>query len=834
LHIIYYFTIFVVHSSHQMPDNRKLAAIMFTDIVGYSLLMEKDEKMALEVIEESRRIQKSAIMNFKGEFVKESGDQLIASFHSALNAVTCAVFIQKELKESQNLNLRIGIHIGDVIVKGGDLFGDCITIASKIETLTEANCICISEHVYNYIHNIPGIEVELMAENQLSELKKPVDVYKLSPDNFPEELLQVNAISDDSIPYRFLFWQELKRRKVIKVGSMYAAASFAILEAFDILFPEVIIPVWAITTIAVLVFAGFGITIYLAWIYDFTENGLKRTEPIGTVTDLVKIEKDSSGFKKWLKPGNIIIVGLIIVIGVLVYPKIFQKDKFKDIRNDDGRISIAVMPFKNLTGDTLYNVWQEGLQNLVISTLTNSKELSVRQFSTIFPAIRKDQDVNYASLTPSYASNVAQRLNSKTFILGSILKTGSTIRINAQLMNAESEEIYKTFQMEGDYTADLFSISDSLSIYIKEYFDVKVIIDEFGYPEHYALADANSVEALRYYIAGLKSFVNYDYPSAIDWLKKSVELDTNSVSSYFLTSLVYWNLGDFYTGVEWFKKADQKADKCSSELEKLELEWLRTEYFGTHHDQIKYVKQILSIEDQSIFYLYTLGWNYAKLQQYHEAIETFEKVIEISHILKTEYYWAWTYVNLGICYHRIGNYVREKEAYELGLSVLKDNPWIIREQAISAFSQGEMKQAEELLSKYCSIRKTRVKWPEFELLSELGEIYLEANVLDSAIRYHRLTLANDPANHYKKYLLAWILIDNDIKLDEGMSLIDSALKIEPENYLYLDAKGWGLFKQGNYSEAYELINTAWKKRTFYEHRIFLHKEEVKRKISEEK
>jgi len=120
------------------------------------------------------------------------------------------------------------------------------------------------------------------------------------------------------------------------------------------------------------------------------------------------------------------------------------------------------------------------------------------------------------------------------------------------------------------------------------------------------------------------------------------------------------------------------------------------------------------------------------------------------------------------------------------------------------------------------------------LLSELGEIYLEANVLDSAIRYHRLTLANDPANHYKKYLLAWILIDNDIKLDEGMSLIDSALKIEPENYLYLDAKGWGLFKQGNYSEAYELINTAWKKRTFYEHRIFLHKEEVKRKISEEK
>ena len=67
----------------------------------------------------------------------------------------------------------------------------------------------------------------------------------------------------------------------------------------------------------------------------------------------------------------------------LIYPKIFAKDKFTEIKNEDGRISIAVMPFKNLSGDTLYNVWQQGFQNLLINTLTESKELSVRQFNTI-------------------------------------------------------------------------------------------------------------------------------------------------------------------------------------------------------------------------------------------------------------------------------------------------------------------------------------------------------------------------------------------------------------------------------------------------------------------
>lgn len=819
-----------------MPEHRQLAAIMFTNIVGYSALMESDEHLALEIIEESRKTQKSAIKKFKGEFIKETGDQLIASFHSALKAVSCAALIQRNLKENQQLNLRIGIHIGDVIVRGNDIFGDCVTIASKIENLTEANSICISEHVFNYIHNIPGIEVERMTERQLDGLKSPVQVYKLSSDTFPEEFLQADINSGNNTIYRFLFWQELKRRNVIKVGSMYAATAFAILEAFDILFPDIIFPLWTIILIAVLVISGFGITIYLSWVYNFSTEGLVKTEPIGTVTEHVKNKGNSSGLKKWLKPGNIIITGLVIIIGFLVYPKIFQNDKFKEIRNEDGRISIAVMPFKNLTGDTLYNVWQEGLQNLVISTLTNSKELSVRQLNTLHPVIGKDHDINYASLTPSFAGDVALRLNTKTFILGNILKTGNKIRITAQLMNTESEEIYKTFQMEADDKNDLFAICDTLSNNIKEYFDIKMIIAEIGYPENYTLADANSAEALRYYLEGMTSFINFDYPVAIEWYMKAIEVDSNFISAYFYISMAYHNMGQFTNSMdlydkahEWFHIAYNKKERLPI-IERLELAWFNSYYFETPYEQIKHIQQILQLEDQSVMYWYVLGLAYVDLDQYEKALEPLLKTLEICENLDIQDHWVYTYTLTGVCYHHLYEHSKEKEIYEKGLAILPDHPDILMRQAICATSCGDILESRKYLKTYKAVLKNESQWEEPRILLSFGKIFSYAEQPDSALKYFRLAHQLDPENPQFLYYLGNHLIVNNTNVEKGLKLIDKALLIEPDNYKYLDAKGWGLYQFGRYSEAAEYLEKAWDSRPHYNHDIYLHLIEVRKKV----
>jgi class 3 adenylate cyclase/tetratricopeptide (TPR) repeat protein len=819
-----------------MSEHRQLAAIMFTNIVGYSSLMESDEQLALGIIAKSRELQKEAIKKFNGEYIKEVGDQVIASFHSALKAVSCAVFIQRELNENQHLNLRIGIHIGDVILSGEDVFGDCVTIASKIENLTEANSICISQHVYNYIHNIPGIEVELLAENQLKELKSAVDVYRLSMASYPEELLDADADAGNNSIYRFLFWQELKRRKVIKVGSMYAATAFAILEAFDILFPAIIIPVWGITLIAALVIAGFVLTIYLTWVYDFAEDGLRKTEPMGTVTGQLK-GREYSGFKKWLTPGNIIIAVLVIVIGILVYPKIFNTDKFKDIRNEDGRISIAVMPFKNLTGDTLYNVWQEGLQNLVISTLTNSKELSVRQLNTIHPIIGQDHEKNYASLTPSFAGDVALRLNTRTFILGNILKTGNKIRITAQLMNAESEEIYKTFQMNADNENELFAICDTLSNNIKEYFDIKVIIEEMGYPENYTLVDANSAEALGYYLKGMSSFINFNYPVAIEWYMKAIEIDTNFISAYFYISMAYHNMGQFTNSMalydkahEWFHIAYNKREGLPI-IERLELAWFNAYYYETPHEQIKYIQQILQFEDQSVGYWYVLGLAYVEIDQYAKALEPLLKILEICESLDIQDHWVYTYTLLGGCYHNLNEHSKEKEIYEKGLAISPDHPDIILRQAICAISRGDKQESIKYLEDYKTVLKHEYQWEEPRILLSIGKIFSYAEKPDSAIGYFRIAHQLEPNNPEFMYYLGNHLIVNNTSVDEGLELINKALLIESDNYLYLDAKGWGLYQLGQYSEANKYLEKAWQERPHYDHDIYLHLQEVRKILS---
>ena len=103
---------------------RKLAAIMFTDIAGYTALAAHDEEKALELIETQRELLKPIVSEFDGDWLKEIGDGLLLSFPSSKHAVNCAIKIQQTVKEIEDLNLRIGIHQGDILEKGGDIFGD--------------------------------------------------------------------------------------------------------------------------------------------------------------------------------------------------------------------------------------------------------------------------------------------------------------------------------------------------------------------------------------------------------------------------------------------------------------------------------------------------------------------------------------------------------------------------------------------------------------------------------------------------------------------------------------------------------------------------------------
>ena len=623
------------------------------------------------------------------------------------------------------------------------------------------------------------------------------------------------------------FWEELKRRKVIKVIAMYAATAFIIMEAGDIMLPRLGLPDWTVTFIIVLLIIGFPIAVIFSWIFDITPEGLKKTESIKAAQ---YEESTPTPTKRRLKPSDAIIAILIVIVGVLAYPKIFKQDKFSGIRDTDGRISIAVMPFENLSGDTLFNIWQGGFQNLIITTLSNSMELSVRQYQAMYTILESKRNLANASLTPSLASELALKLETRTFIIGNILKAGNKIRINAQLVNAETEEIYKTYQVDGNTEDDIFSMADSLSVMIKNYLEIKKLVEQHDSPDIRESFLTNSAEAFQYYIHGYDASMDLDFQTAIEWFSKAIETDSGFISAYVFLSFTYRLSGNDKLAKYWCKVVYKKRAELPL-IGKLMLDHLNAFYFKTRNEEIIYLKQILEIDELNPTYWFFLGRAYYRLYQYRDAIISWEKALEINKKWGTNYRNLGIYCFLGEAYHKVNEHNREKEVYELGLNIFPDHPWIIQQQAICALSQGDPDKADNLITKYKSITKNKNLWPESRILSGLGYIYSGANLFDETEIKFRQALKLDPRNPERMNDLAWLLINNDINVNEGVDLIQNALELKPDVWHYLDTKGWGLYKQGRYDEALKVLKDAWDLRPYYDLEGYQHIQKVEKAIA---
>lgn len=136
-----------------MSQSRHLAAIMFTDIAGYTILMGDDEEKGFELLIKNRQVQKPLIAKYRGKWIKEIGDGVLASFNSVSDAVYCAGAIHKACENVPDLNLRIGIHVGEVVFDGDDVFGSGVNIASRLESLAPVGGILVSESVFSLINS---------------------------------------------------------------------------------------------------------------------------------------------------------------------------------------------------------------------------------------------------------------------------------------------------------------------------------------------------------------------------------------------------------------------------------------------------------------------------------------------------------------------------------------------------------------------------------------------------------------------------------------------------------------------------------------------------------
>lgn len=180
-----------------MPSSRKLAAIMFTDIVGFTAMMRKDEDHTLGILEKYRSILNPLLDKYGGKLHKELGDGSLASFESTLDAVNCAIEIQDILHEEDEFKVRIGIHLGDATFREGDVFGDGVNLASRIQGTAGPGEIHVSDSVYANVQNKLKFQFRNKGDHRLKNVNDPVKIFKIEAGHQPVEKLTGKSLFKD-------------------------------------------------------------------------------------------------------------------------------------------------------------------------------------------------------------------------------------------------------------------------------------------------------------------------------------------------------------------------------------------------------------------------------------------------------------------------------------------------------------------------------------------------------------------------------------------------------------------------------------------------------------
>ena len=322
-----------------MSQSRQLAAIMFTDIVGYTKLMGKDSAKALELVRISKEIQKPLVEKHHGQWLKEMGDGALAKFGTALDAVNCSIEIQEIARGKLDAKLRIGLHLGDITIENDDVYGDGVNVASRLESIADPGGIYISDAIEKAIQGQTNVQAKYLGEIKLKNVAYGVRTYAVQGVGLPiPEVKEDKELSGH-------FWAEVQRRGVVRVAISYLVVGMLLI----LLLNQVqdwgsSLPTWSVPALITLLSVGFPVALFLAWNYERSPSGFVKTTSEQSWQNPYSVDQR--------KPftGRFIIMGLVLLIVIMyLYPRLLSGDQSQGslITNK----SIAVLPFKNDSPD---------------------------------------------------------------------------------------------------------------------------------------------------------------------------------------------------------------------------------------------------------------------------------------------------------------------------------------------------------------------------------------------------------------------------------------------------------------------------------------------------
>jgi AraC-like DNA-binding protein/tetratricopeptide (TPR) repeat protein len=434
-------------------------------------------------------------------------------------------------------------------------------------------------------------------------------------------------------------------------------------------------------------------------------------------------------------PGTLIFVIILVTLGFMIYKKIHKTDN---------RVSVAVMPFRNMTNDPTLDIYQAAIQLNLISYLSYSHELKVRQSESVMTFLQSKGLTDYALLTPDVAANLSRKLDASLFISGSIIKSGNTLRLIAQIFDSDNGETLKSIEIEGIAREDrILQLTDSLRTQINNFLVISIFKKGEPYSEHFPQIPDVSPAAYRLLAYGENAVSRADWTTAIEMFTKALEMDSTTGEHGIYSSLtgMYSNLGMYKEAKEWCLKGYSKLDKMDP-WGNITMNYLYAMTFQTPNEAAGYAKQLIAMDDQLPSGYWKLGDAYWYLFQWDKAIREFEKVLEIYKKWDSKPFFVYHYAELGIAYHETGDFKKERKLYKKAQKDFPDDPEITDQYAILALSEGDTVEANRWIRSFISKRK-EISWSEARLTNYKGIIFSKGGIQDGSIPLHIFSLIKD-------------------------------------------------------------------------------------------
>lgn len=508
---------------------------------------------------------------------------------------------------------------------------------------------------------------------------------------------------------------------------------------------------------------------------------------------------------------------IIMFLGILyLFPGLFRQNAIEKLSGSN-EVSLAVMPFQNLTNDRDWDLWQNQTKKILTAGLTNqffsSPEVKVRNEGSVSTLI--GEKTSLTTLSAAFLGDVSRKLDADIYISGSILKTGRQLRLDAELVDTRTGTNLNTFTAIGPFEQEnMLMLIDSIRKKVTGFMLLSKLIKKDPGLQH-ASTLPKSFEAFQCLQKGYAAWEAQQDPrdptESIRWFKKALAIDSTFYWASF--DLEHWYI--YFRNCPsctdssrmWLVRNYKRRDRMS-DVDRVYAAWAYNFTFGSLEEQIKCLNQLKAMDDQSPDNYYLLGLTYNMTGQYAKAIPELEKQFDIIRR------WGKKYLKGNPAYIWLSqSYIgakQFKDARRLYREAKKYVPpeWYYMFRSELALAQKDTSKASLYISEYKKALHA-VSKSECEILNGIARIYEQSGFIDKAEESYRNAYALDPVIIRKSYMD--FLMKNNRNLPLALQLIEECMQSSTGSPYYdlMSMKGYCLFKQGRVHEGLDIIQKAW-------------------------